>query len=63
MSVSNIKEYLINKLSSNDLPIYKEYDDLIIKNIYPKAKLIPRVKILNNKNNSENNEKKEIFIN
>ena len=61
MSVSNIKEYLINKLSSNDLPIYKEYDDLIIKNIYPKAKLIPRVKILNNKNNSENNEKKGDF--
>ena len=61
MSVSNIKDYLIKKLSVNELPIYKEYEDLIIKNIYSKAKLIARLKLLNNKNNSEKNEKKGVF--
>ena len=54
MSVSTNKEDLIN---INDPLKNKESDNLIIKNIYPKAKLIIR----NNKTNSENKEKKHDF--
>ena len=54
MSVSTNKEDLIN---INDPLKNKESDNLIIKNIYPIAKLIARI----NKTNSENNEKRHDF--
>ena len=54
MSVSTKKEDLIN---INDPLKNKESDNLIIKTIYPKAKLIARI----NKTNSENKEKRHDF--
>ena len=54
MSVSTIKENLLN---GNEQNKNEDSEHLIIKNIYPKPKLIAR----NNKNNGENEEKKDEF--
>ena len=58
MSITNRKETINSEISNEDLPKTNENDNLKIKDIFPKAKLIPRANRLNIKMNSLKKEKR-----
>lgn len=62
MSVSNGKENLNIEKGNEVSSINNESQNLLIKNIYPKSKLIPRVNALNNKIDFKKNEKNGEFF-